>query len=260
MSGILDATKDVGIFNELLQTDQDFAFNTLDCTSHTPTLFKILFNQLKQHEGEYIQNVKRKNNASAMSAILNATKDVQSELTNVTQAFKIFNELLKDDEDKGTDLAFNTLDRASHTPTLFNILFNQLKQYEDKYIKYVKRKNSASAMSAILNVIQDDDISIGIFNELLQTKKDFAFNTLDRTGTIPTLFKILFNQLKQYESEYIEYVKRKNSALAMSAILNATKDVESDILNVTQADKIFNELLQIDQDFAFNTLDDITPK
>ncbi|OAB78422.1 hypothetical protein WSTR_05555 [Wolbachia endosymbiont of Laodelphax striatellus] len=82
--------------------------------------------------------------------------------------------------------------------------------------------------------------------------QEFAFNTLDRISPTNTLFKTLFSALDRYKNEYIEHVKAKHKgSSAMSGILNALKKEDAPI--------IFNQLLQENKEFAFNTLDYINP-
>ncbi|MDN5247856.1 MAG: hypothetical protein QWI36_01830 [Wolbachia endosymbiont of Tyrophagus putrescentiae] len=226
MYNILNATKNIGIFNQLLQEDKDFAFNVLDYSSSQITLFKTLFFKLNQHEGEYIEHIKREKNAGAIYGILSATKNIG-----------IFGQLLQEDK----DFAFNVLDYSSSQITLFKTLFFKLNQHKGKYIEHVERKKNAGAMYSILNAMKDAKI----FGQLLQEDKDFAFNVLDCASPRATLlFKTLFFKLDQHEGEYIEHVKRKKNASAMCNILNTMEDAE-----------IFGQLLQENKDFAFNVLD-----
>ncbi|MBD0391175.1 hypothetical protein IC220_01700, partial [Wolbachia endosymbiont of Pentalonia nigronervosa] len=230
MSGILNATKDTSIFDGLLKSDKEFAFNTLDCVSPQYTLFKTLFDKLRQHRRKYIQHIQGKKNTKAMSGVLNVTKDTS-----------IFNGLLKGDK----EFAFNTLDCINPTYTLFKTLFDKLGQHREEYIKHVKgKKNGAVAMSGILNATKDANI----FNYLLKSDKEFAFNTLDCVSPQYTLFKTLFDKLGQYREKYIKHIQGKKNAKAMSGVLNVTKDTS-----------IFNGLLKSDKEFAFNTLGCINP-
>ncbi|WP_341815943.1 hypothetical protein [Wolbachia endosymbiont (group B) of Idaea biselata] len=134
----------------------------------------------------------------------------------------------------------------------FKKIFNNLStNHKNQYIEHVKAKPKGSkAMSGILNAL-DNQEALSIFKELLQKDKEFAFNTLDCITPQYTLFKILFGELNK--NQYIEHVKAKpKGSLAMSGILNALKNED--------APSIFKELLQKDKEFAFNTLDCITPQ
>lgn len=77
MSGILNALReDKGeallFFNQLLQENEKFAFNTLDCIPLTLTLFKILFNQLNpQQKEDYKVNLETKSTVKAKLVLKN---------------------------------------------------------------------------------------------------------------------------------------------------------------------------------------------
>ncbi|WP_419214984.1 hypothetical protein [Wolbachia endosymbiont of Rhagoletis cingulata] len=200
MSGILNALEQkdsLSIFNQLLQENKKFAFNTLDCINPSSTLFKTLFCGLDKNE--YIEHIKAKPQGStAMSGILNALEQ--------KEALSIFNQLPQ-------EFAFNTLDCIAPQSTLFKILFGALDKNE--YIEHAKAKPQGSkSMSGILNALEQKDL-FSIFNQLLQKNKAFAFNILDCIRPQYTLFKTLFDQLNiQQKEDYKAHLKTKSTIKA----------------------------------------------
>ncbi|MCJ7454828.1 MAG: hypothetical protein MUP48_05245 [Wolbachia endosymbiont of Homalodisca vitripennis] len=133
MSGILNALEQkdsLSIFNQLLQENKKFAFNTLDFINPSSTLFKTLFCGLDKNE--YIEHIKAKPQGStAMSGILNALEQ--------KEALSIFNQLPQ-------EFAFNTLDCIAPQYTLFKTLFDQLNiQQKEDYKAHLKTKSTIKA-------------------------------------------------------------------------------------------------------------------
>ncbi|WP_264337351.1 MULTISPECIES: hypothetical protein [unclassified Wolbachia] len=68
----LDKEEALLIFNQLLQENEKFAFNTLDCIHPKYTLFKILFNQLNpQQKEDYKVNLETKSTVKAKLVLKN---------------------------------------------------------------------------------------------------------------------------------------------------------------------------------------------
>ncbi len=148
MSSILNALKEEDapiIFNQLLQENKEFAFNTLDCIPPTTNLFTTLFSALDKNQ--YIEHVKAKHKGSlAMSGILNALKKEDAPI--------IFNQLPK-------EFAFNTLDYIDPQYTLFKTLFNQLNPKEkEEYRVHLKTKSTAKAKLVLKNFYLNNQESV----------------------------------------------------------------------------------------------------
>ncbi|WP_333023717.1 hypothetical protein [Wolbachia endosymbiont of Pentidionis agamae] len=136
-------------FNELLNSDKDFAYQTLSYVIHTNhrKLFNILFNSLEKNRESYKNPIEERKNDTIMCAILNIYLKEAGGRNKVIQEFK---KLLSSNK----NFAYQILDcSGGRNALLFSTLLDSLsKENKESYMKII----SKTAKQKLNNLIKLD--------------------------------------------------------------------------------------------------------